>query len=344
VSHLRERKDKICLNCNAIIEVKFCGVCGQENIEPKESVGHLINHFFQDITHFDGKFFSSVKYLITKPGFLSAEYVRGRRQAYLNPVRFYIFTSFIVFFLLFTFLSPDSKVISRGEIMNDSLSNKKVGDTAKREWLHIGLKRDTSSSTKDENLQQSDFSIFNVDISSIGTVKKFDSLNSNGLIPVNWLLRKLIRKCISLYERYGYNVKEFNTQLLISLRHALPQALFISLPFFAIILKLIYIRRKKFYYVSHIIFSIHLYIFIFLNILFIYMLSYIAERFAIGLLYDLTLLAGLLIPVYVYKALRNFYQQGRLKTFLKLFLISFLLLFLTVFFITFLFLFSISTL
>ena len=63
MSHFKERKEKKCLNCNAIVHDRFCGICGQENIEPKESAWHLINHFFQDITHFDGKFFSSLKYL-----------------------------------------------------------------------------------------------------------------------------------------------------------------------------------------------------------------------------------------------------------------------------------------
>ena len=79
MSRLKERKEKNCLNCNAEVQGRFCHVCGQENIETKETVWHLISHFFQDITHFDGKFFSSLKYLVTKPGFLSTEYMIGRR-------------------------------------------------------------------------------------------------------------------------------------------------------------------------------------------------------------------------------------------------------------------------
>ncbi len=63
----------------------FCHNCGQENIEPKETVWHLISHFFRDVTHFDGKFFTSLKDLILKPGFLSKEYMVGRRANYLNP-------------------------------------------------------------------------------------------------------------------------------------------------------------------------------------------------------------------------------------------------------------------
>jgi hypothetical protein len=79
-------------------------VCGQENIEPKETVWSLISHFFYDITHFDGKFFSTTKFLITRPGFLPKEYIEGRRARYLHPIRMYVFSSalfFIFFYSLF---------------------------------------------------------------------------------------------------------------------------------------------------------------------------------------------------------------------------------------------------
>jgi len=77
----RLRTEKICLNCGTEITDRFCPHCGQENIEPKQSVWHLINHFFSDITHFDGKFFITVKDLFAKPGFLSKEYMAGRRAS-----------------------------------------------------------------------------------------------------------------------------------------------------------------------------------------------------------------------------------------------------------------------
>ncbi|HEX4852390.1 MAG TPA: DUF3667 domain-containing protein, partial [Puia sp.] len=92
MSHSKERSEKICLNCNATIYGRYCHVCGQQNIEPKQSVWHLITHFFYDITHFDGKFFVTLKDLLIKPGFLSREYMIGRRMSYLDPIRMYIFT------------------------------------------------------------------------------------------------------------------------------------------------------------------------------------------------------------------------------------------------------------
>jgi hypothetical protein len=100
LSHSKERHEKICLNCNAELHGRYCHVCGQENIEPKETVWSLISHFFYDITHYDGKFFSTTKYLITRPGFLPKEYIEGRRARYLHPIRMYVFSS-ALFFLIF---------------------------------------------------------------------------------------------------------------------------------------------------------------------------------------------------------------------------------------------------
>jgi hypothetical protein len=106
LSHSKERHEKICLNCNAAVVGRYCHVCGQENIEPKETVWSLISHFFYDITHYDGKFFSTTLYLITRPGFLPKEYIEGRRARYLHPIRMYVFSSalfFIIFYSIFHF-------------------------------------------------------------------------------------------------------------------------------------------------------------------------------------------------------------------------------------------------
>lgn len=104
MSHYKERKEKNCLNCGTQVEGRFCQHCGQENIIARESFWSLLTHFVYDITHFDSKFFGTMKYLLTKPGRLSLEYINGKRNSYLHPIRMYVFTSaffFIIFFMLF---------------------------------------------------------------------------------------------------------------------------------------------------------------------------------------------------------------------------------------------------
>jgi hypothetical protein len=113
-----------------------------------------------------------------------------------------------------------------------------------------------------------------------------------------------------------------------SLMHHFPQILFISLPFVALILKLLYIRQKIFYYVSHTIFTIHLYIFVFIAMLFEIGIQQLERLHGLGWVYFISNLLTLIILFYLYKAIRNFYEQGRFKTIIKyiLFLFSFFIL------------------
>src|ERR1700761_4916430 len=102
MNHKHLRKEKTCLNCGAVVQDKFCSHCGQLNAEPKESFGHLIGHFLEDVTHYDSQLFTTIRDLLFRPGFLTKEYVAGKRVSYLNPIRMYIFISAVFFLVLFS--------------------------------------------------------------------------------------------------------------------------------------------------------------------------------------------------------------------------------------------------
>jgi Protein of unknown function (DUF3667) len=347
VSHLKQRKEKSCLNCNATINGRYCSICGQENLEPQESVWHLIVHFFNDITHFDGKFFSSVKYVVTKPGFLSSEYVAGRRMSYLNPVRFYVFTSFIFFLILFSFFvkeedlkleEKDVAVMSAQDSIKLKESLKGLDTTLPKSIFKNGKISSIIDSAKKNNRNDT---INFLGPSKYRDRKEFDSLDKLGLVKEGFLKRGLIDKQFHLKEKYGNDKVKTLNALVDAILHLIPQILFLTLPFFALILKLLYLRRTKYYYVAHIIFTIHFYIFVYIQILLINFVSKIAELTHLAWLYDVSIVLGLLIFFYMYKAMRNFYEQGRWKTLLKLSILSFFLIFLFAFFAVLLFGFSI---
>jgi len=63
----------------------------------------LVQHFFYDITHFDGKYFDTLRLLFRRPGYLSKAFMAGKRASYVDPVRMYIFTSAFFFLLFYSF-------------------------------------------------------------------------------------------------------------------------------------------------------------------------------------------------------------------------------------------------
>ncbi len=328
VSHLKERKEKNCLNCNAEVMGKYCHVCGQENIEPEESAMHLVRHFFEDITHFDGKFFTSLKYLITKPGFLSREYMAGRRASYLNPVRMYVFTSAIFFLLFFSMnhfeerkmddvlkLTINGKSMQEITAMNAAMFaaftaeiNKKDGKAA-TPMTRAGFARYTDSVTAEGLISFSD--------KKYKSAAAYDSAEAVAASKDGWIMKKLIYKQIELNEKYKRSGNQMFGVLFAGLLHRLPQMMFISLPLLALLLKMLYYRKKEFYFVSHGIFCIHFYIFVFIDILLITGFTKLYQWCHWNIFNLLASILGFAIFFYLYKAMRNFYQQRRFKTIVK---------------------------
>lgn len=89
----------ICGNCHESVEGRFCANCGQEDRTYLLSLTELIGDFFGELTNLDSRFFRSMKPLLFRPGWLTLEYMRGRRQHYFPPIRMYIIISLLFFFV-----------------------------------------------------------------------------------------------------------------------------------------------------------------------------------------------------------------------------------------------------
>jgi len=155
------------------------------------------------------------------------------------------------------------------------------------------------------------------------SLKEFDSLQHTNAREHNWFTRAFTRKKLELNEKYHNNKIEIFNAIKGALIHSLPQMLWISLPLLALILEIFYIRRRKqFYYVGHVIFSIHLYIFLFIAQLVLFSIIKLKGSIHWGILGYLLNILILGLFVYEYMALKNFYRQGWVKTFFKFLLIN----------------------
>jgi len=341
VSHIPQRKEKDCLNCGAIVQGHYCQDCGQENVVPKETFWHMVTHFFYDITHFDSSFFVSVKDLLFKPGFLSKEYMIGRRKKYLHPIRMYVFTSTVFILLFFSlFSAKDSikfdtnKILSGTErlTMIAEIENEIKSDSTKKLVLErLQTLKDTSKPITKADLllaaEQLDFTIINFS----GKGKKYKSVSAydsaQQLLPATerdgWFLRCLIKKETEVNVKYGSDPEAGWRKLGDIVLHRLPYMLFVSLPLFALLLKLVYFRRKQFYYADHGVFTIHLYIFSFILLMIVFGLSKLEEVLHTGVIGFIIFFLFLVLLFYLYKAMRNFYGQRRLKTIVKFCIVAF---------------------
>jgi len=91
-----------CSNCGMHLPVSYhyCPQCGQVHHNLNLPLKHLMEEAVESIFHFDTKFIQTVTALSFKPGFITSEFIHGRRVRYVAPVRFYIFITFIFFLLI----------------------------------------------------------------------------------------------------------------------------------------------------------------------------------------------------------------------------------------------------
>lgn len=115
----------ICPNCETQCndEYNFCPECGQKKENNILTFRQFLSNFLGDYFTFDSKIFRSLVPLIIKPGFLTQEYIAGRRQRYIPPLRMYIFIS-ILFFLIFDLSSHKLAEVQEAASQLDKVLNK----------------------------------------------------------------------------------------------------------------------------------------------------------------------------------------------------------------------------
>lgn len=91
-----------CQSCETELKGKFCHACGEKQIAESDfRIWNIVKQGTSFITNLDSRFFKSFVPLIIKPGFLTHEYVNGRRKPYMSPFQIFIISN-IIFFIFLT--------------------------------------------------------------------------------------------------------------------------------------------------------------------------------------------------------------------------------------------------
>ena len=346
--HYRQEND--CLNCGTVLQGKFCHNCGQENLQMKESFGHMLNHAVSDYFHFDYQFFHTLKPLFFKPGHLTNEYLLGRRAQYLHPVKMYIFISLVFFVIIFQGKKQETvhekektqseqkgrdnpkMAIDKSINANTNLSaaqkqqlSKKlkafIPDTIAKQ-INADLKKDGEKVKDKKADDEGGFTFYGKD--NINKFKSYEEyLAGQSKLPAdkrdNSLERYMVKKNFD-WKKQGKNAKEILSE---GLKHNAPKMMFLLLPMFALILKLAFWKNHKFY-VEHIIYTIHLHCYLFSFLTFIMLLNMILPESWNTINDLLQTLATITIIWYVYRSLRVVYNRSRWRTVSKMVGVTFM--------------------
>ena len=326
-----------CLNCGHPLDLsdKYCPNCSQANSTKKLTLFDFFEEFFSNYISYDSKLWQTLAALLLKPGKITKEFIAGKRLSYTNPFRFLLSLS-IVYFLIISFNSEfeswnkfGSSNNTRAFNLQNEFDNIEFENEEEKKIAFATLDSLEYRNLIDNRLNSKD-SIILAD-----PIKYFKSIKENDVITR--YLNKIqffsaviksdtiysFSESVRKYEvpevtenRMAFNLSNSIVEIekrpgtfLNSLISKLPFATFFFLPFFSFFIWMVYIR-KKYTYTDHLIFSFHNQSLLFILLIVSNLINTVFSIGSEGVFL-------LIFAIYLYKAMRNFYQQGRVKTIIK---------------------------
>lgn len=299
-----------CRNCEHPLDpgAQYCPSCGQK-VAGLPTLGELFTQFLGDVYPLDAKFWRTYGRLVARPGRVTRDYLEGKRQRYVRPLRLYLVNS-LVFFLVATWSGVQTVKSGPEGSAAEAEALRAAADSL--DVVDVAEALEDASFDPPVRLRLRDaFAEADFDSTWIDALAPDDSLGG-------WFEGSRRVPLVGEYlEAQGRRVKsmsseEFNDALNDSVLRNLPKAIFAMVPVFAGILALVYRRRRR-RYVEHFVFALHGHALAFLVFTVLALVEWTP--------FEAALLAAL--GVHAVLSLRTVYGQGWVKTVVKAAMVGF---------------------
>src|SRR5882724_11527997 len=335
-----------CENCGAELQGHWCAQCGQPAIEYRRSFRYVVADLLNEFLNWDSKFFTTIALLILKPWRLTNEFLAGKRVRYVNPLRLYLLASILFFFAVnygakginfdASKLGPKDRADLEAELKKEDLP------PAAREKLEA-LLRDSSPSPAPSPAttapSPTPAPTASSDVASQPTERANEQKKEYGKIGERPFVAFDDAKSTTPFERWiegrakekmgehGMKMRFFISTLFSNL----PYMMLCCIPLFALVLKLLYIRRHVFY-IDHLIYALHIHTFAYTGIMLIVLATIGLNRVIPGQIAGwIIALLWIAFVVQIFLSIRRVYRQGWFFTVFKFFLGGFVYLIVLVF-------------
>ncbi len=288
-----------CENCGALLDGPYCSQCGQKAAERVVPLWHMLNEALEAVIELDMRVLWTLPKFLFLPGRLTKEYINGRRKRYIRPFRLYLFTTFVLFTVL-AFTAGGGLQVPFNPQMSPAPAD--TGQTgmgrAEMDTTAVASAPWFFGSPEQRERWARSFR------QNPGTVDVLfgDSETQARLEP---LLRAKVAEAIR-------NPRD----LIGGMIDRGPYVMFLMLPVFAFLLKLLYIRRGRLY-VEHLIFSLHLHAFAF----FAFTAGILLGEVEAPWVQTAATWVDLAPLLYLVVAMGHVYEQGLIKSTIKAFLL-----------------------
>jgi len=321
-----------CENCGAELRGHYCSVCGQAAVDYHRSFRHVVMDVLDSFLNWDSKFIRSIGLLLWRPGWLTNQFLEGRRVRFVHPLRLYLLVS-IAFFLCARLVPiNDTHTIKREDMTPEVRArfDEKMAKVREKQKKHPFLVFDsddmkdqqsatpwksatpleqTSPAAAQVNATPSELeaAIGGIADESVGEkIKNRPHIqfgNRKNTSPMGLWFQERIKEQIG---EDGAKGKAF----VETLRSNLSTTMLFCIPLFAFILKILYLRQKRFY-IEHLVYALNIHAFFYLATILVVFISIGLDRLIPGTPQVLlTLLLSLLVFVQVFISIRGVYRQG----------------------------------
>jgi hypothetical protein len=289
----RSTPTRPCLNCGDPSIGWYCPTCGQRKMDVAISLRRMLMEALEDQLSLNSSLPRTLGALFFRPGHLTREYVQGRIVRYIPPFRLYLVSS-LLFFLILPLIA-DPVQISEGEETQahaDSIRAVRMADSV---LLVHARKAGEDTVPLSRSLQRAP----RPEQGSITLGPNPDKMPG--------FMKPVARRMKATETRLNAMPRNEALRTLVeAFEENAPVGVFVMMPLFALILKMLYVRQKRFY-VEHFVFSLHVHAFVFSigTILMLAQWDWV----------QVVLLTWFLL--YLFLSLKRVYRQGIIATFFK---------------------------
>jgi len=292
-----------CENCGTQLRGHWCAQCGQPAIDYRRSFRYVIADLLDEFLNWDSKFFATIVLLLARPWKLTNQFLAGHRVRYVHPLRLYLLASILFFFAVNYWAkaipsAPNRFSLEERAAIEAELKHKDVPPEVHAR-LEDALRR--AASARGEQAEQSRQATPTP--KEPGTPFVGFSRAGNPSTPFEKWIETRAKEKIG---EHGTKLQLFVKTLISNL----PYMMLCCIPLFALVLKILYVRRKIFY-IDHLIYALHIHSFAYLATILIILVT-------IGLNdVDAGAFAGWIIALLwigfsaqVFVSIRRVYHQG----------------------------------
>ncbi|MEJ2521367.1 MAG: DUF4286 family protein [Gammaproteobacteria bacterium] len=338
-----ETPPRPCANCGVPLHGQYCSACGQRARVRMITFWELVRDAGDLLASLDSRLWRTLRLLLFRPGRLTVDYLQGKRARYVAPLRLFIASSLIFFFVATVNTNFEITVDGEGETPAGTEASPDTGaapdgatsqpEEAPGAGLEARLMEQlTEAGVEEEQARRAvaeaeralrasgqDAGVQDIATAAEASLTcerlELKRLEESGL--GDYITEERARDvCRKIVADHGAS---FGRALLSNL----PTMMFVFLPLMAVVMKLLYPLSGR-YYAEHLLFLVHYHAFFYILATLLTLAWWSTDLSFVGELPArlFTAVVSVYLPVYLFRAMRRVYGQSFAVTMTKYLLLG----------------------